>query len=209
MAAKAYSKDYRKALDYAAKLHQKQRRKATAVPYVSHLLHVSALVWESGGSEEQAIAALLHDAVEDQGGPDTLAEIRERFGKKVARIVADCSDHDGEGPKAPWADRKLEYLEHLETVKPSSLLVAAADKVHNSETIITSLQDEGSATWDRFNASAEEIVWYYQRAWQVLGDRLGREHPLVKRLDRSVGLLAVWAAVPRSAARGPDSEVDG
>jgi (p)ppGpp synthase/HD superfamily hydrolase len=203
MADKCYSKRFRRALKQSAKLHERQTRKGSDVPYMAHLMHVSALVWEAGGSEDQAIAALLHDAVEDQGGPELLDELRERYGKRVARIVADCSDSDGSGDKLPWGERKTEHLRHLENADAESLLVVAADKVHNVESIIASLQEEGSSVWDRFNAPSEQQVWYYQCVWEILSDRLGAEVPLIRRLDRGVGLLSVWAAVPRGGSAPP------
>ena len=173
------------------------------MPYIAHLMHVSALVWEAGGSEDQAIAALLHDAVEDQGGPELLEKIRDRYGEPVARMVADCSDSDGVEEPLPWPERKVEHLRHLETAGADSLLVVAADKVNNVESMIAALQEEGSAVWARFNADAEQQVWYYQSIWEILSDRLGPDLSIVKRLDRGVGLLSVWAAVPRGGAAAP------
>src|SRR6478736_1779941 len=152
MGKSCYSKRYREALEVSAKLHRQQTRKGTSVPYLAHLLHVSALVWEAGGDEDQAIAALLHDTIEDQGGPKTLEKIRERFGKRVVRIVWDCSDHEGPKPKAPWIERKRRHVESLAGVRDDSLVVVAADKVHNVESIVSELQSSGRMVWSRFNA---------------------------------------------------------
>jgi (p)ppGpp synthase/HD superfamily hydrolase len=201
MADPCYSKRYRDALEMSAKLHRHQRRKGTDVPYLAHLLHVSAMVWEAGGDEDQAIAALLHDAVEDHGGSTTLEKIRKRFGKRVARIVWDCSDSDGPKRKAPWVERKTRHVEALAGARDDCLVVIAADKVHNVESLVAELQSSGRAVWSRFNAPPESLVWYYQRVWSLLAERLGIDHGLVRRLDRGVGLLAVWAAVSRDAAR--------
>jgi (p)ppGpp synthase/HD superfamily hydrolase len=195
-----YSKRYRDALDDAAKLHRRQVRKKTDIPYVSHLLHVSALVWESGGSEDQAIAALLHDAVEDQGGAKMLRKIRERYGKQVARMVWACTDSSTK-PKPPWVERKTRHLAGLANANDKALLIVAADHVVNVESIVGDLQQHGAKVWERFNASPESQVWYQQATYELLSARLGSDLPLVRRLDRAVGLLAVWAAVPRSAAR--------
>jgi (p)ppGpp synthase/HD superfamily hydrolase len=199
--AALYSKRYRDALDDAAKLHRRQVRKGTDVPYVSHLLHVSALVWESGGTEDQAIAALLHDAVEDQGGAKVLRKIRERYGKQVSRMVWACTDSATSKDKRPWVERKTRHLAALADAGDDALLIVAADKVVNVEAIVGDLQQHGRTVWDRFNAPPESLVWYHQAAYELLSSRLGADMALVRRLDRGVGLLAVWAAVPRSSAR--------
>jgi hypothetical protein len=132
------------AFHYARQLHQNQVRKGTAIPYISHLMAVSAFVVEHGGDENQAIAGLLHDAAEDQGGAETLAEIRAIFGDAVAEIVADCTDAWTE-PKPPWRARKEAYLNDLVHKPPASLLVALADKTHNAEAILFDI-----AHWGRY-----------------------------------------------------------
>jgi (p)ppGpp synthase/HD superfamily hydrolase len=199
--AALYSKRYRDALDASAKLHRRQVRKGTDVPYVSHLLHVSALVWESGGTEDQAIAALLHDAVEDQGGAELLRKIRKNYGKHVSRMVWACTDSSSTKTKRPWVERKTRHLAALAGADDDALLIVAADKVVNVESIVGDLQQHGRIVWDRFNAPPESLVWYHQAAYELLSSRLGSGTALVRRLDRGVGLLAVWAAVPRSSAR--------
>lgn len=166
---------------YAHRLHRTQTRKGTRIPYVSHLITVSALVIEHGGDENQAIAALLHDAAEDQGGAATLAEIRKAFGGDVATIVSDCTDSWVE-PKPPWRARKEAYLAALPGKKAKSLLVSLADKTHNAEAILFDYRELGDALWDRFNGGAEGTRWYYSALAEVfsvslpgrLSERLGR-----------------------------------
>jgi len=155
---------YAEAVQYASELHAGQTRKSTNIAYISHLLGVSALVLEAGGDEEMAIAALLHDGPEDQGGRATLDEIRARFGDRVALIVEGCSDSLSEDPedKAPWKDRKVSYLGHLKDADDDTLAVSLADKLHNARAIATDLMITGPSTWDRFNASPPEILWYYE-----------------------------------------------
>jgi (p)ppGpp synthase/HD superfamily hydrolase len=176
------------ALAWAAELHCDQTRKGTAIPYISHLLAVTALVLEHGADEDEAIAALLHDAVEDQGGVPTLAEIRRRFGDRVADIVDVVSDTDVV-PKPPWRERKEGYLHHLAdpTTPTSALLVSAADKLHNARSILTDLQAEGDQIWSRFNAGPEEQLWYYRSLVDILSSRL--PGPLTDELASVVGEL--------------------
>lgn len=152
---------YDEALAYASALHRTQLRKGTNIPYLSHLLSVSALVMEHGGSEDQAIAALLHDAPEDQGGRATLEEIRDRFGEKVAKIVAECTDC-WTRPKPPWRERKKAYLSKLPHKDPDTLLVALADKVHNSRTIRANYRMVGDKIWERFSGGKDGTLWYYR-----------------------------------------------
>lgn len=151
---------FNEALSYAESLHREQKRKGTDIPYVSHLLIVSSLVLENGGSEDQAIAALLHDAVEDQGGESRLTEIREKYGESVAQIVADCTDAWVE-PKPEWRVRKVSYINSLQKKDASSLLVSLADKTHNAEAILQDYKEIGDALWKRFNAGKEGTLWYY------------------------------------------------
>jgi (p)ppGpp synthase/HD superfamily hydrolase len=148
------------ALAYASALHRQQLRKGTAIPYLSHLMTVSALVLEHGGDEDQAIAGLLHDAAEDQGGEATLREIERRYGEGVARIVADCTDAWTE-PKPPWRQRKQAYLAKLPTKPTRSLLVSLADKAHNASAILRDYRLLGESLWERFNGGRTGTVWYY------------------------------------------------
>ena len=161
------------ALGWAAEVHRDQARKGTTVPYVSHLLAVTALVLEHGGGEDDAIAALLHDAVEDQGGAPVLAEIRRRFGDRVADVVAAVSDTDVV-PKPPWRERKERYLRHLDddATTHSALLVSGADKLHNARSILRDLTGAGDAIWSRFSAGPDEQLWYYRSLVDILGRRL-------------------------------------
>ncbi|MEJ2597964.1 MAG: HD domain-containing protein [Anaerolineales bacterium] len=151
---------FEEGLGYAAHLHARQKRKGTAVPYVAHLLSVAALVLENGGDEDQAIAALLHDAVEDQGGIPTLKEIRKRFGERVAHIVDGCSDAYVI-PKPPWRKRKEEYLAHLRVADADIRLVSLADKLHNARSILRDLRQDGPGSLSRFNGGRDGTLWYY------------------------------------------------
>jgi (p)ppGpp synthase/HD superfamily hydrolase len=168
---------YAQAVTYAATKHATQVRKSTSIPYVSHLLAVSALVLEAGGDEDQAIAALLHDAPEDQGGQPTLDEIREIFGARVANIVEGCSDSLAEDPedKEPWRIRKERYLAHLEQADEDTLLVSLADKLHNARAIVSDLRITGPDTWNRFNAEPHEIFWYYRTIGNIARRRSGND----------------------------------
>ena len=157
---------YSFALAYAAEVHARQRRKGTEIPYVSHLLAVSGLVLEHGGTEDEAIAALLHDAVEDQGGLKRLAEIREKFGDRVANIVAGCTD-DPNPEKADWRLRKERYIAHLADADPSVRLVSCADKTHNARAIVSDLRTLGDALFERFNGGKDGTLWYYRALAEV------------------------------------------
>jgi len=158
-----------RALAYASHVHGGQTRKGTAVPYLAHLLAVAATVLEYGGAEDLAIAALLHDAAEDQGGEARLADIRGRFGVRVAMIVGDCSDSLADtsagDAKPDWRQRKEAYLAHLQEADADTLLVALADKVHNARSILRDLRkpEVGVAVWERFGRPQEETLWYYRR----------------------------------------------
>jgi (p)ppGpp synthase/HD superfamily hydrolase len=156
----ARSKDFESALRYASRLHAKQTRKGSDAPYISHLLAVAAIVLEHGGTEKEAIAALLHDAVEDQGGQETLEEIRRRYGKRVARIVAACSDTD-QLPKPPWRERKEAYVERLRSEPYSVRLVVAADKLHNARHLLSSYRVQGEDLWSHFKGGRDGTLWYY------------------------------------------------
>jgi (p)ppGpp synthase/HD superfamily hydrolase len=149
------------ALCMAFELHQTQRRKGSEAPYYSHLMSACALVLENGGSENQAIAALLHDAVEDQGGLKTLERIRKELGDEVAEIVEGCTDSYTQ-PKPPWLERKAFYLERLKSKSDVILLVSLADKVHNARSILQDLQKEGDIIWERFKGKKTGTLWYYQ-----------------------------------------------
>ena len=175
---------------FAFRIHAAQQRKGTGVPYLSHLMAVSALVLEHGGDEDQAIAGLLHDAIEDVGAA-LEAEIGERFGVRVARIVRDCSDTDIL-PKPSWRARKLAYLAHLEQADADALLVSACDKLHNAQSLLRDLRTEGAAVFRRFNAAAPETLWLYGALAEVFARRL--PGPLSRDLVLTVGALHRLAA---------------
>ena len=147
------------AVAFALQIHAEQTRKGSETPYISHLLGVAGLVLEHGGDEDQAMAGLLHDAVEDQGAHQ-LDAIRERFGPRVASIVEGCTDADTL-PKPPWKARKEAYIEHLEHVSPDVWLVSCADKVHNARAICSDLRTYGLAVFDRFKGGRDGTLWYY------------------------------------------------
>jgi GTP pyrophosphokinase len=155
------------ALSVATELHVYQERKGKGEPYVAHLLSVTSLVLENGGTEDEAIAALLHDTLEDQshrfaGGADALRDyIQDRFGALVLKIVEACTDADVQ-PKPPWKERKVDYLEHLATADASVLLVSCADKVHNARSILQDYRQVGEALWSRFRGGKEGTLWYYR-----------------------------------------------
>jgi (p)ppGpp synthase/HD superfamily hydrolase len=157
---------FEEALIFATRLHQGQTRKGKDLPYISHLLAVTALVFQAGGGEDEVVAALLLDAVEDQGGLETLVEIRRRFGERVAMIVEGCSDSLGT-PKPPWLERKANYLAHLATAPPEVRLVSLADKLHNARTILADLEEHGELTWELFNGGRQGSLWYYQSLVEI------------------------------------------
>lgn len=157
---------FRSAVQFSLELHETQLRKGTQTPYIAHLLGVTALVLEDGGDEDQAIAAMLHDAVEDQGGLRTLDEIRRRFGDQVASIVDACTD-TYETPKPPWRGRKEKYLSHLASASSAALRVSLADKVHNGWSIVRDLRQSGDRIWSRFNGGKTGTIWYYRSLLEV------------------------------------------
>jgi len=171
------------AFRFAAEKHATQTRKRTPVPYLSHLMSVAALVLEAGGDEDQAIAALLHDVVEDCGGEPVLAEVRQRFGERVAGIVQGCSDAYTI-PKPPWKQRKLDYLESLRRAGDDVRLVSAADKLHNVRTILADYRVEGDSVWNRFSGQRDGTLWYYRAVLDLL--RAGRPNRLLDELQRVV-----------------------
>ena len=155
------SDHFTNAVKLAAELHSSQLRKGTNIPYISHLLGVTSLVLEHGGNEHEAIAAMLHDAVEDQGGRATLTLIDRQFGANVAAIVEGCTD-SYETPKPAWRTRKENYLRHLAQATDSVLLVSNADKLHNARAILNDLRITGESIWQRFSGGREGTLWYYK-----------------------------------------------
>jgi HD domain len=188
------------AVALAQEVHGGQRRSGTEIPYLAHLLVVTGLVLEDGGDEDQAIAAMLHDAVEDGGGSPLLERIRHSFGGRVASIVAGCSDSVDVDPAESWIARKQRYLDHLREVQDDAILrVALADKVHNARSLVRDYREEGDALWERFTQkTAREQLWYYGGLLAFL--RARRAGPLTEDLDRAVGELA-WL-IAREHAQG-------
>jgi len=182
----AYSDRLDAAFALARRLHDGQTRKGSTIPYVSHLLAVAALVSEFGGDEDQVIAALLHDAVEDQGGRPLLEGIRSQFGDRVAELVEACTDAF-ERPKPPWRERKLAYLSRIPAAPLDVRIIIAADKIHNLRTMIADYEQVGERLWDRFTASKEETLWYYAAVRDAL--RPGWEHPALVELQKTLATL--------------------
>jgi (p)ppGpp synthase/HD superfamily hydrolase len=192
-----------RAFRYAARMHDGQARKKTAVPYLSHLMAVASLVLEAGGDEEMAIAALLHDVVEDCGGMRRLREIRKMFGARVARIVEGCTDTFVE-LKPDWIERKMGYLEEIKHADAETRLVSASDKLHNVRTILADYRKDGESIWTRFNGRKEGTLWYYRALsdeYQRQGrNRITRELAIaVADLERETG----WRG--RSKAKNLDT----
>ncbi|MGV0789849.1 HD domain-containing protein [Mycolicibacterium sp. XJ2] len=188
---------FQEALGFAAELHRTQTRKASQVPYVGHLLSVAGLVIEADGTETEAIAALLHDAAEDQGGDVALTEIEERFGPDVAAIVEECSDTIVT-PKPPWRERKQAYIEHLNTASDSTIRVSMADKLDNARAILRDLRRFGPKVWQRFNTDdPHEHLWYYRSLLEVYRRR--SDSWLVDELSRVVETLAEEIGPPVAA----------
>ncbi len=159
------------AMAYALEHHRLQLRKGTSVPYTSHLLSVSALVLEMGGSEDEAIGALLHDLVEDGGGPAALAHIEQRFGRDVANIVEANTDTDVE-PKPPWRERKEAYIASIATKNPAALRVSVADKLHNARAILRDYREVGEDLWKRFRVgNGSDVRWYYRALFDAFKER--------------------------------------
>jgi len=177
---------FEQALVYAAQLHKSQQRKGSGTPYISHLIAVAAIVLEHGGGEDEAIAALLHDAIEDQGGAATREEIRRRFGDRVTEIVDGCTDAETI-PKPPWRARKEAYIAHVAEADASTRLVSAADKLHNSRSILADYRQIGDVLWQRFTGRKDGTLWYYRSLVEAF-----KAHgltPLVQELERTVSEL--------------------
>ena len=150
-----------RAFQFAAEKHAGQTRKASTIPYLAHLMGVASLVLEAGGDEDLAIAALLHDVVEDCGGAPMLKEVRRRFGARVAKVVDGCTDADTY-PKPPWRERKEKYLRHLAAADDDTRLVSAADKLNNVRSILSDYREVGELVWARFQGGREGTLWYYR-----------------------------------------------
>ena len=192
-----YTHRIEEAFSFAHRVHQGQHRKGSGAPFITHVMSVAALVGENGGDEDQVIAALLHDAVEDGEGLKTLGEIRESFGPRVADLVEGCSDAFTH-PKPPWLERKTAYIQRASTAAPELRLIIAADKLHNIRAILRDLKAEGPVVWERFQGRCEGSLWYYKEMARVLSS--GWEHPVAGELAAAVDAL-------RDAARGEVSRI--
>ena len=179
MNKKINQKKYLEALNFAFKLHSKQFRKGTKIPYFFHLSSVSNHVIENGGNTDEAIAGLLHDAVEDQGGEKTLKLIKKKFGNKVAKIVEDCTDTKII-PKPPWFERKNKYILDLRKKSQSSLLVSICDKTHNASCINNDYYRVGEKIWERFSVNKKQICWYYESLGKCYYKNL-KDHKVLKQ----------------------------
>lgn len=180
------------ALGYAAELHLEQRRKGKGQPYVGHLLGVAAIVIHHGGGEDEAIAALLHDAVEDQGGLPRLSEIRDKFGERVAHIVDGCTDsYEVSEPKREWGERKRAYIAKIANEAEDVHLVSAADKLANAREILSDLRTEGNAVFERFQGRKDGTLWYYRALVDIF--RQAGSSPLIDELNRVVTELETLA----------------
>ena len=172
---------FEQALIYATQLHANQTRKVDKIPYISHLMSVSALILEAGGTEDEAIAGLLHDAVEDQGGQATREEIREKFGETVVEIVDGCTETDIT-PKPPWKERKIQYIENIRNGSDSVKLVSLADKLHNARSLLVGYRNKGDKLWDYFNGTKEDKLWFYRELLKVY--RQGNVNFMTVELER-------------------------
>lgn len=185
------SERFTAALVYATQLHANQVRKGSGVPYISHLLGVTSIALEYGANEDEAIAALLHDAVEDQGGAATREEIRRRFGDKVTEIVDGCIDADAI-PKPPWRKRKEAYIAHILTASSSVLLVSVADKLYNARSILKDYRVLGESLWERFHGGREGTLWYYRTLVDTF--KKTRDDAIVAELERVVSEVETLAS---------------
>jgi len=191
-----------RAFQFAAEKHSGQTRKASTIPYLAHLMGVASLVLEAGGDEDLAIAALLHDVVEDCGGAPMLKEVRRRFGKRVAKVVDGCTDADTV-PKPPWRERKENYIRHLRQADADTRMVSAADKLNNVRSILSDYGESGESVWSRFNGGREGTLWYYRS----LRDEFLRHQPnrITRLLELAVNELESLAA-GRSIPAGQESQ---
>lgn len=188
----AYSSRLIEALGVAARLHEAQVRKGSGVPYLSHLLGTCSIALEYGADEDEAIAALLHDAIEDVEPVAHARAAVAAFGDRVLHIVEGCTDSD-EHPKPPWRARKQAYIDHVAEADASVLLVSAADKLHNARSVAADLRRHGASTWDRFTGGREGSLWYYRALVGAFRDNPAHHAALVDELDRAVTAMEVLA----------------
>jgi len=190
-AAGGLSSRFTDAIAFAFEVHREQTKKGSSVPYISHLLEVTGTVLTYGGDEDEAIAALLHDSVEDHSGAVSFASLAKRFGTRVADIVESCSD-TSVSPKPPWKSRKERYIKHLHSANESVMIVSAADKLSNARAVMKDYRQIGEKVWTRFNAGKEDQLWYYRSVTAALTQRGQgtRVQPLIEELGRAVRKLA-------------------
>jgi (p)ppGpp synthase/HD superfamily hydrolase len=196
--ASTFSDRFDKALAYATIIHAGQLRKATQTPYIAHLLGVASIALEYGANEDEAIAALLHDAGEDAGGEGRIADIRARFGAAIAKIVEGCTD-TLEIPKPPWRERKEKYITHLDSADGATILVSASDKLHNTRAIVRALRHEGDSAFKRFKGKKDGTLWYYRAL--VTAFRKHGDSELIDELERVVTEMELLASVSAAARR--------
>jgi GTP pyrophosphokinase len=194
---KRLSERFDDAMRYASRLHANQRRKGSDTPYLAHLLAVTAIVLEHGATEDETIAALLHDAVEDQGGARRRAEIRQRYGDEIASIVDGLTDTD-KIHKPSWRPRKERYVAHLATAPYAVRLIAAADKLHNARTVLRDYRARGEAVWETFTGGREGTLWFYPAVLAALRAAARPEetrlNPLLDELGEAVAALEAAAS---------------
>ena len=190
--ADAYSPRLIEALGVAAQLHAEQRRKGSEVPYLAHLLGTCSIALEYGANEDEAIAALLHDAIEDVEPVERARAAVGSFGERVLHIVEGCTDTDVH-PKPPWRARKEAYIARLADADASVLLVSSADKLHNARSVNADLRRHGAATWDRFNGGREGTLWYYRGLVSALRANQRHDEALIEELDRAVSEMELLA----------------
>ena len=191
-----------RAFEFAAEKHRSQTRKASTIPYITHLMGVASLVLEAGGDEDLAIAALLHDVVEDCGGEKMLKEVRRRFGKRVAHIVDGCTDAYVI-PKPAWHERKVSYIDRLKAENSDTRLVSAADKLNNVRSILSDYRALGESVWSRFNGGREGTLWYYR----TLRDEFLRSEPNRITLDFDLAVQELESLTREKENPTPHSEV--
>jgi GTP pyrophosphokinase len=190
---------FRRAFLFAADKHSGQTRKASSVPYIAHLMGVASLVLEFGGNEDMAIAALLHDVVEDCGGGPMLKEVGRRFGPRVAKIVDGCTDSYTD-PKPAWRERKETYLRHLKKADGETRMVSAADKLNNVRSILSDYREVGESIWARFNGGREGTLWYYRSLVEEFLQH--KSNRLIRELELAVQELQANARLVRSYSSG-------
>jgi GTP pyrophosphokinase len=191
-----------RAFVFAAEKHRGQTRKASSIPYIAHVIGVASLALEYGGDEDVAIAALLHDVVEDCGGLPMLKEVKRKFGSRVAKIVEGCTDSFTD-PKPPWRERKENYIQHLKSADADTRLVSAADKLNNVRSILSDYREIGESIWARFNGGRDGTLWYYRALLQEF--QKDKPNRLIRDLALAVHELETITASPFAASAGRES----